>query len=162
MRSTLAVVMLLFAAVSGQAADPVYIDELVETPLARLQATFSGLRKEGCYQIAEDRFLLVTIDKKDLKPWRVVLTSMPPCRRPEPAAAMDVRERAGISLGESQVKIVERMGRPDTAAPPEAAQRRLGDIEYFYICKITEGCARHTSVYVKDGVVSAIAEWYSE
>jgi hypothetical protein len=40
--------------------------------------------------------------------------------------------------------------------------RRFGEMEFFYICRVSEGCARHTSVFLKGGVVSAIVEWYSE
>jgi hypothetical protein len=40
--------------------------------------------------------------------------------------------------------------------------RKLGETEYFYICRVSEGCARHTSVLIRDGVVTAISEWYSE
>jgi len=162
MRVAFGVLSLLFVAAAGSAADPVYLDELMESPVARLQTTFTDLRKEGCYRIAEDRFVLVQIDKKDLKPWRVVLASAPPCRRAETGPAIDLRERAGVELGQSQVMVIERLGRPEMAQPAETPMRRFGDMEWFYICRVSEGCARHTSVFFKEGTVSAIAEWYSE
>jgi hypothetical protein len=162
MRLALSVLSLLLVAATAGAAEPVYLDELMETPVARLQTTFSDLKREGCYRIGQDRYVLVQIDKKDLKPWRVVLASAPPCRRAETGPTLDLRERAGIELGQSQVAVVERMGRPDTAQPAENDMRRFGDMEFFYICRVSEGCARHTSVFLKEGVVTAIAEWYSE
>ena len=67
-----------------------------------------------------------------------------------------------MELGDSTVDIVEKMGRPDASAAPETALKTLGDTEYFYVCRVSEGCARHTSVFIRDGLVSAIAEWYSE
>ena len=161
MRLAIAVTLLL-AAVSTRAADPVYLDQLVEAPLATLQQQFPTLKNEGCYDLGQQRFLQISIDKKDRKPWRVTMAAEAPCKRPEAAAAMDLRSRSGILLGDNTVKIVEHLGRPDASAPPNGDQKRLGDIEYFYICRVSDGCARHTSVFVKQGTVSAISEWYSE
>ena len=162
MRTAIALTALLFAG-SALAADPVYIDQLMEQPLPSLQRSFPGLKKEGCYRIGADRYLLIGLDKKDQKPWRVVLTASPPCRRPEDTpVAIDVRDRKGVELGMGSVELVTKMGRPEASAAPEASLRKLGDTEYFYICRVSEGCARHTSVFVRSGIVTAIAEWYSE
>ncbi len=163
MKLAYAVVALLFAAL-GAAGDPVYIDDLMETPLAALQEQFPGLKSEGCYRVAADRYLLIDIQKRDGKPWRVALAGTPPCRRPEDLpAALDVRHRTGVELGQRTVEVLQIMGRrPDASAAPEPSLKRLGDTEYFYICVVSEGCARHTSVFVRDGLVSAISEWYSE
>ena len=160
MRHALAVLALLIAA--GAAAEPVYIDQLMETPLATLQQQFPGLKKEGCYRVAAERYVLIDIEKKDGKPWRVALTNEAPCKRAEDlAAALDVRHRKGVEIGMRTVDVLRIMGRPDASAAPEPALKKLGDTEYFYICRVTEGCARHTSVFVRDGLVSAISEWYS-
>jgi hypothetical protein len=161
MKTLIAVASLLLAG-SALAADPVYLDQLMEQPLTSLQQQFPGLKKEGCYAIGEGRFLLIDIEKKDHKPWRVVLTGSAPCRRPEDGALMDVRERRGVELGQRTAEVVVKMGRPDASAAPEAELKKLGDTEYFYICRISDGCARHTSVFVRDGVVTAVAEWYSQ
>lgn len=161
MRVPVAVLALLFAA--GAGADPVYLDQLMETPLATLQQQFPGLRREGCYRVAAERYVLIDIDRKEGKPSRVALTNTAPCRRPEDLeTALDVRHRKGVELGDRTVAVLEHMGRPDASAAPEPALKRLGDTEYFYICRVSEGCARHTSVFVREGLVSAIAEWYSE
>ncbi|MDP9191417.1 MAG: hypothetical protein M3P06_06925 [Acidobacteriota bacterium] len=162
MRLGIAFVSLLLVAVSSRAADPLYLDQIVEMPLATLQQQFPGLRKEGCYRIGTGRYLLLTMDKKDDKPWRVALTADEPCRRPEAGPQLDVRERRGVELGDSTVSIVEKLGRPDASAVPETALKRLGDTEYFYVCRVTEGCARHTSVFIRGGLVTAVAEWYSQ
>ena len=162
MRNAIAWTALLLLAGSAAAADPVYIDQLMEQQLTSLQRQFPGLKKDGCYRIGADRFLLIDVAKKDQKPWRVVLTSSPPCRRPEDVAAMDVRLRRGVELGQRTRDVLEMMGRPDASAAPESSLRKLGDTEYFYICQVSEGCARHTSIFVRDGIVTAIAEWYSE
>ena len=163
MRVALAALSLLLAGSTLRAADPVFLDQLIETPLATLQTQFPGLRKDGCYRLAADRFLLINVEsKKEHKPWRVAMTSVEPCRRPEDGPALEVRERSGVQLGDSTLAIVERLGRPDASAAPEAGLKRLGDTEYFYICRVEEGCARHTSFYIRDGVVTGIAEWYSE
>lgn len=162
MRTVLAFVSLLLVAVSSRAADPLYLDQLIETPLSTLQTQFEGLRKEGCYRIAPDRYLLLTLDKKDGKPWRVALSTAEPCRKPGDGPLLDVRHRKGVELGDSTVAVVEKMGRPDAAAAPETALKRLGDMEYFYVCRLSDNCARHTSVFIKDGLVTAVAEWYSQ
>jgi hypothetical protein len=162
MRLVIAFVSLLLVAVSSRAADPLYLDQLIEMPLATLQTQFPGLRKEGCYRIAPDRYLLLTMDKKDGKPWRVTLSSDEPCRKPEDGPLLDVRQRKGVDLGNSTVSVVEKMGRPDASAVPETALRRLGDVEYFYVCRVSEGCARHTSIFIRAGLVTALAEWYSQ
>ncbi|HEX6085507.1 MAG TPA: hypothetical protein VF266_13340 [Thermoanaerobaculia bacterium] len=162
MRTAIAFAALLFAG-SAIAADPVYLDQLMEQPLAELQQQFPGLKKEGCYRVGADRYLLLEIEKKSQKPWRVVLTSTPPCRRPDDTpVAVDVRQRKGVELGDRTSGIIAKMGRPDAAAAPEAALKKLGDTEYFFICRVSESCARHTSVLVKEGTVTAISEWYSE
>ena len=162
MRTAIAWIALLFAG-SAISADPVYIDQLMEQPLATLQQQFPGLKKDGCYRIGADRFLLIEIEKKDQKPWRVVLTSRAPCRRPEDTpVAVDVRQRKGVELGDRTTELLEKMGRPDAAATPESALKKLGETEYFYICRVSEGCARHASVFLREGVVTAVAEWYSE
>ena len=161
MRLPFAVLALLFAA--SVAADPVYLDQLMETPLATLQQQFPGLKRDGCYRVADGRYVLIDISKKEGKPWRVALTDTAPCKRPEDlATALDVRHRKGIELGHRTVDVLQTMGRPDASAAPEPSLKKLGDTEYFYICRVSEGCARHTSVFVRDGIVSAIAEWYSE
>jgi hypothetical protein len=134
----------------------------MEQPLASLQQTFPGLKKEGCYRIAADRYLLIDMEKKDQKPWRVIVTGSVPCKRPEDVAFMDVRLRRGIEIGQKSLEVVEKLGRPDAAAAPDPALKKLGDTEYFYICRVSEGCARHTSVFVREGVVTAVAEWYSQ
>ncbi len=158
----LAVALLVLTATSARAADPIYLDQLAETPLATLQEQFAGLKSEGCYALSADRYLAISIDKKDRKPWRVTLAAEPPCKRPEQGPQIDVRARSGIELGQTSPGIVERLGRPDASAAPEADQKRLGDTEYFFICRVSEGCARHTSIFMRKGVVSAISEWYSE
>lgn len=164
MKTVFAVLSLLFVAASSRAADPTYIDQLVETPAATLQGSFTGLKGEGCYQLAADRFLLIDIDKKDQKPWRVMVMSNAPCRRPIEVPDMDVRSRAGVELGQNAQQVIEHLGQPNATSGTDKDLRRLGagDMEYFYICRVSEGCARHTSVYLKDGVVAAIAEWYSQ
>lgn len=162
MRLVIAFVSLLLVAVSSRAADPLYLDEIIEMPLATLQAQFPGLRKEGCYRVGTGRYLLLTMDKKDGKPWRVALSADAPCKKPEEGPLLDIRQRKGVDLGESTVAIVEKMGRPDASAVPETELRRLGETEYFYVCRVSEGCARHTSVFIRGGLVSAIAEWYSK
>jgi hypothetical protein len=162
MRTVLAFVSLLLVAVSSHAADPLYLDQLIETPLSTLQTQFEGLRKEGCYRVAPDRYLLLTLDKKDGKPWRVALSTAEPCRKPVDGPLLDVRHRKGVELGDSTLAVVEKMGRPDAAAAPETALKRLGDMEYFYVCRVSDSCARHTSVFIKDGLVTAVAEWYSQ
>jgi len=154
--------VLLLIAFGANAADPIYLDELMETPLAKLQATFPQLTKEGCYRVAENRYVLITIEKKDQKPWRVVLASEPPCRRFETGPAIDVRERAGVELGESQIEVVKKMGSPEMSAQADKDNKRFGDWEFFYICKVSADCARHTSIYIRNGNVTAIAEWYSQ
>ena len=155
-------VLTLAVAFASHAAEPVYLDQLMETPLATLQAQFPGLKKEGCYGISGGRYLLITMDKKDGKPWRVTVTSEQPCRRPEDAGVMEVRQRHGVQLGDTTVMVLEKMGRPDASAPPETALKKLGDLEYFYVCRVSDQCARHNSVFIKGGVVTALAEWYSE
>ena len=162
MRLVIAFVSLLLVAVSSRAADPLYLDEIIEMPLATLQTQFPGLKKEGCYRIATGRYLLITMDKKDGKPWRVALSADVPCRKPEDGPLLDVQHRKGVNLGDSTVAIVEKMGRPDASAVPETALKKLGDTEYFYVCRVSEGCARHTSVFIRAGLVSAVAEWYSQ
>jgi hypothetical protein len=152
---------MLFA-LTASAADPVYLDQLIETPLATLQQQFPTLKTEGCWALEDGHFLQITIHRKERKPWRVTLSSEQPCKRAEGALGVDVRARSGVVLGDITSTFVQRMGRPDASAPPNPDQRKLGDIEYFYICRVTEGCARHTSVFVRAGVVSAISEWYSE
>jgi hypothetical protein len=148
--------------VEAQTAEPIYLDQLIESPLATLQQQFPGLKSEGCYQLAERKYMHVTIERKEQKPWRVTLTSEVPCRKPEGIGDLDIQTRSGLKLGDTSIAIIERMGRPDAAAAPETAQKRLGETEYFYICRVSEGCARHTSVFVKSGVVTAISEWYSD
>ncbi|HYI09320.1 MAG TPA: hypothetical protein VEK57_09625 [Thermoanaerobaculia bacterium] len=160
MKVALAFVLLLFAA-GSVAAQPVYIDQLMEMPQDQLLQTFPGLKREGCYRIAENRFVLIAMDKKDRKPWRVAIAAGDVCRRSEDAV-IDVRHRKGIDLGDTTIAIMEKMGRPDASAAPEDKQKKLGEIEYFYICRLEESCARHTSVFIRDGIVTAISEWYSE
>lgn len=163
MRVAVAVLSLLLAAPIARAADPVYLDQLAETPLSSLQSLFPGMKREGCFRLADDRYILITINKKDQKPSQVLLTTAPPCRRAETGPALDVRARSGVDLGLSQVQAVARLGRPDTTGPPvDNAMRKIADMEFFYLCRVSEGCARHTSVFFKGGVVSAISEWYSE
>ena len=153
---------LLLTAGSAAAADAVYLDQLVETPLAQLQTQFDGLKKEDCYRIAADRWVMISIDKKDQKPWRIVLGSVEPCKHSHDGPSIDIRERRGVEIGDAVGVVVQKMGAPDTASNADASMRKFGDMEYFYICRVEEGCARHTSIFLKGGVVTAIAEWYSE
>jgi hypothetical protein len=163
MKVALAVVSLLFVAASSRAADPVYLDELMETPLATLQTQFPGLKKEGCYRIGEGRFLLIDVDAKKVhKPWRVAVTSVEPCRHAQDVGAMDVHDRGGVQPGDSSLDVIHHMGRPDASAPPEKGLEKIGDTELIFICKETAGCSRHTSVFLQGGMVTAVAEWYSE
>ena len=161
MRLTPALVSLVLFATAGQAA-PVYIDQLMETPLATLQTQFSGLRKEGCYRLVDGRHLMISMNMKERKPWRVALATDAPCRKPQAGPEMDVQHRSGVLLGDKMLSVVEKLGRPDTSTEPEAAMERLGENEYFYMCRVSEGCARHTSIFIRDGAVSAISDWYSD
>jgi hypothetical protein len=163
MRVAAAVLTLLLAAGSSFAqSEPVYLDQLMEMPLAELQPSFPGLKKDGCYRIAEERYIHIEIDKKDQKPRLIVLSNVAPCRRAETGPAIDARLRSGVNIGDTQLQVIERLGRPDTANPPEHAQRKLGETEFFYICRVSPECARHTSVFLVDGRVTAVSEWYSE
>lgn len=156
----------LVAALSVAAAEPqgpLYIDDVVEAPLEQLQSVFPGLQKEGCYRINDSAHLLLTIDEKAEKPWRVVLASAPPCGEVEDIAGfLDIRHRSGVRLGDSAERVVERLGRPEMSDAPQPPHRGLGDIEYFYLCRVSEMCARHTSIFLRRGKVIAIAEWYSQ
>jgi hypothetical protein len=158
----LALAILCATATTAGAADPVYLDQLIESPLATLQQQFPTLKTEGCYALSAERYLTISIDRKDKKPWRVTISSEPPCRKPEDGPAIDVRSRSGVNVGDTTVAVVERLGRPDASASPDQKQKMLGDVEYFFICRVSEGCARHTSIFVKSGMVTAISEWYSE
>jgi hypothetical protein len=155
-------VLTLAVAFASHAAEPVYLDQLMEMPLATLQAQFPGLKKDGCYSIGAGRHVLISMDKKDGKPWRVAVTSEQPCRRPEDAGALEVRQRHGVQLGDTTVMVLEKMGRPDASSSPEPKLEKLGEIEYFYVCRVSEQCARHNSVFIRNGLVTAMAEWYSE
>lgn len=155
-------VLTLAVAVTSHAAEPVYLDQLMETPLATLQAQFPGLKKEGCYSIGDGRYVVLSMDRKAGKPWRVAVTSEVPCKRPEDAGVLEVRQRHGVLLGDTTLAVLEKMGRPDASAPPDAALARLGELEYFYVCRVSDQCARHNSVFIKAGVVTALAEWYSD
>jgi hypothetical protein len=152
----------LLLAATASAQQTVYLDELMETPLATLQTLFPGLRKEGCYKLANGRYLLITMNKRDGKPRRVSLTTDLPMRKAQDGPAVEVQHRKGIALGDSSLDIVEKMGRPDASTAPEAALKKLGDTEYIYTCRVTAGCARHTSIFIRDGMVTALSEWYSE
>jgi hypothetical protein len=162
MRVAVTLLAVLLAATGARAADPVYLDQLIETPAATLEAQFGRMKHDGCFQIAPERFLFITMDKKDRKPWRVIYSSIEPCKRPVAGPQLEIRERNGVSLGDTTVSVLERLGRPDAAAAPDQSMKKLGETEYFYICRVEEGCARHTSVLIHDGVVTAISEWYSE
>lgn len=162
MRNAFAVLALLFTAFSGFAADPVYLDQLMETPLATLQTQFPGLKKEGCYRLADGRYVRIEIDRKDGKPKSVTIANVAPCRKATDGPAIDVRQRKGVELGDTTIAVIEKMGRPDASAAPEAPLAKLGETEYFYVCRVSEGCARHTSIVMQNGLVTAIAEWYSE
>jgi hypothetical protein len=162
MKLAFAVLSVVLFAGSVRAADPLYLDQLIESPQASLEARFGAMKKESCFQLAPDRYLLISMGKKEAKPWRVVLSSVEPCKKPVPAPNLEIRERNGIDLGDNTVTIVQRLGRPDAAAKPDPALKKLGETEYFYICRVSEGCARHTSILISGGTVSAIAEWYSE
>jgi hypothetical protein len=152
---------LAFLIAASARAEPLYLDQLMEMPLETLQRSFPGLKRDGCYRVGENRFLAIDVDKKDQKPWRITYTDVP-CRRADEGAQIDVRQRAGVELGNRTTDILEKMGRPDASAAPDGPLRRFGETEYFYICRVSEGCARHTSIFVRDGVVTAIAEWYSK
>ena len=163
MRTAFTIMALLVVSAGGvAAADPIYIDQLMEMPLTTLQQQFPKLRNEGCYHIAPDRYLWIQMEKKDRKPWRVAITSIAPCKRPEEGPLLDVRERQGVELGVRTREVLEKMGRPDASAPPEADFKKLGETEYVYMCRVSEGCARHTSIFMRDGYVTAISNWYSE
>jgi len=156
------VVSLLFMSF-GAAAEPVFLDQLMETPLATLQTQFPNLKKEGCYRVAEGRYLLIAINKRDGKPSRIAYTSEVPCKRPiDTTEALELRIRQDVNLGDSPTVVREKMGNPDASTTPEPALKRLGDVEYFFVCRVSEMCARHTSVFLRNGVVTALAEWYSE
>ena len=160
MRLAAAVLALLVG--GSMAAEPVYLDQLMEMPLETLQRSFPGLKREGCYRIGADRYLFIDVSKKEQRPWRITYTAVP-CKRSggDEGAQIEVRHRQGVELGNSTVAVLEKLGRPDASAAPDPNLKRFGETEYFYICRISEGCARHTSIFVKDGMVSAIAEWYS-
>ena len=159
-----ATVLALSIAVGGStAADPIYIDQLMDTPLAALQTHFSGLRRDGCYTLADGSFVLVNIDRKEGKPWRVALTADPPCRRPTPVRTpMDLQQRKGVAIGDRLTDVVAKLGGPDAITDTDSKLRQFGDSEYLYICRSDQACVRHTSIFMRDGLVSAIAEWYSE
>jgi hypothetical protein len=161
MKTALAVLSLALA-LTSHAAEPVYLDQLMESSLPQLQQQFPGLKKEGCYSIGNDRFLLISMDRKEGKPWRIALAAQPPCRKPHEGPAIEVRLRKDIAIGDNTIKVIEKLGRPDASTPPETALQRLGELEYFYVCRVSEMCARHTSVFMRDGLVTALAEWYSE
>jgi hypothetical protein len=163
MRVAPAVLALIVSVGGSLAADPVYIDQLMETPAATLQTHFAGLKKEGCYRLPDGRYVLLNIDRKSSKPSRVAISAAEPCRRAaDVRTPMDLRHRTGVEIGDATPAVIEKMGRPDATTDAEAKSRDLGDFEYFYLCRIDEGCARHTSVFLRNGLVSAIAEWYSD
>lgn len=163
MKRAAAVLALMMVVSGGIAADPVFIDQLMETPLDALQTHFADLKKDGCYRLADGRFVLINMDRKAGKPWRVALAVAEPCRRPDDVRTpMDLQHRKGIALGDGTAAVLEKIGRPDAMTEAEPKLRNLGDTEYFYICRVEQDCARHTSIFTRDGVVTGIAEWYSD
>lgn len=157
-------VLALTLAVSGSiAADPIYIDQLMETPLDALQTHFAGLKRDGCYTLPDGRFVLVNVNRGEQKAWRIAITADAPCRRPAAVRTpMDLQQRKGVAIGDSAADVVAKLGRPDAATDTDSKLRKFGDSEYFYVCRVDQECARHTSIFMRDGLVSAIAEWYSE
>ena len=162
MRYAITFLAVLLTAAGARAADPVYLDELIETPMPALESQFGAMKREGCFQIAPDRFLLLEFDKKVHKPWRVVVSSIDPCKRVAAGPQIEVRERNGVQLGEATVNVIGHLGRPDASAPPDSILKKIGETEYLYICRAEQGCSRHTSVLIRDGVVTGIAVWYSD
>ena len=152
----------LLLAASASAQQTIYLDELVETPLATLQTLFPNLRKEGCYKLANGQFLMLTMDKKEGTPQRVSIANAAPCRKAQDGPALEIRHRKEVALGDSTLDVVEKLGRPDASAAAEAALKKLGDTEYFYMCRATAGCTRVTSVFMRDGVVTGMSEWHSQ
>ena len=163
MRHAAAVLALMMIVSGSIAADPVYIDQLMETPVETLQTHFAGLKRNGCYKLQDGRFVLVNVDRKTGKPWRIALSAGEPCRSAdEVRTPMDLQHRKGLLLGEGTAAILEKLGRPDAMTETEPKLEMLGEMEYFFICRVDQDCARHTSVFTRDGMVTAIAEWYSD
>src|SRR5690349_24814550 len=106
MRVAVAFLALVLTTAVAQAADPIYLDQLIETPADTLEAQLGKMKREGCFQIGADRFLFITMDKKDRKPWRVVLSSIEPCKKPVQVAEMDVRERNGVNIGDTTPNVL--------------------------------------------------------
>lgn len=162
MRIAPAVLALTIAVGGSTAADPIYIDQLMDTPLSALQTHFPGLKRDGCYSLADGRFVLVNVHRREEKPWRVAITAEAPCRRPAAVRTpMDLQQREGVAIGDTTAEVIGRLGSPEAATQTDSNLRNLGDSEYLYICR-TSQCVRHTSIFMRDGAVSAIAEWYSE
>jgi hypothetical protein len=157
------VLALLMTASARLHADAVFIDELMQTPLDVLQTHFEGLKRDGCYRLPDGRYVLLNVDRKTKKPQRVVISASEPCKRPADARTpIELRHRGGIAIGDTTLVVLEKMGRPDASAAPGSDFRQLGDLEYFYVCRAEAECLKHTSVFVREGVVTAISEWYSE
>jgi hypothetical protein len=157
------VLALLVAAGARVHADAVFIDELMQTPLEVLQTHFEGLKKDGCYRLPDGRYVVLNVDRKTKKPQRVVISASEPCKRPADARTpIDLRHRSGVEIGDTTLVVLEKMGRPDASAAPETAFKELGELEYFYVCRAEAECVKHTSVFVREGAVSAISEWYSK
>lgn len=157
------VLALLMVASARAQADAVYIDELMQTPLEVLQTHFEGLKRDGCYRLPDGRYVLLNVNRRSKKPQRVVISASEPCKRPaEARTPIDLRHRGGVEIGDTTLVVLEKMGRPDASAAPGSDFRQLGDLEYFYVCRGEADCVKHTSVFVREGNVSAISEWYSE
>ena len=170
MKALIACCVLLAACAS---APPRAMDDLLDTPVASVERRFGPGSYARCYQISDGRFVNLGVDDEDpTRFWSVELADVSDCTTTmPPLIEMPSKFNIGVDLGDPIEKALSVLGQPDSVLkqPPEGSSdeivlrfQRRGGIEYMYRCKAPPDCGSVTSIFARNGKVSAISISYSD
>lgn len=154
-------------------APPRTLDDLLDAPVASVEHWYGPGTYLRCYQLGDSRFINLDVDEGDPRQfWSVELADVPECATTmAPNADMPSTFKVGVDLGDTVEKALSILGRPDEVLKeaPEGSSdaaiarfKRLGGIEYIFRCKAPATCGTVTSIFARDGKVSAVSVWYSD
>lgn len=170
MKPLLACCILLAACASSP---PRVLDDLLDSPVASVEQRYGPGSYLRCYQLGDSRFVNLDVDEGDPGHfWSVELADVSDCETTmAPNPGMPSTFNVGVDLGDPVEKALTVLGHPDevlTEAPEGSSDaaiarfKRRGGTEYIFRCKTPATCGTVTSIFARNGKVSAISIWYAD
>jgi hypothetical protein len=153
----------------GCASAPKTLTGVLDAPVWTIEKRYGLGASERCYEAANGRFVILSVDSEDPRRfWRVMVSDVRLCEpwaihQPQMPSTFEVP----FDLGDTSDKVISSMGEPSSKGADERSANswpeltKLGGEVWTYECSAPSDCGWLTRVFFRERRVSAIEMSYS-